>query len=321
MRVVVIAADGLRPDYLGCYGCEWVATPTIDRWAAEGIVYDWHFADSPGTPEPSGLYDRLGMAGIKLSHVPFDRDADEPFGLKPTRRALRRAIEGLGDSDPAVLWIDIGLLLPPWDVPDETLADYFFEDDEEDESDDQAFPWPDKLPIAIDDNRTLDRVQRTYAAAITAFDTGLAKLWADLDKRGWGDQATWAITSFRGLPLGERSAAGFANGLPHEELVHLPLIVRLPRGEGGDRIGALTQPPDLYDAICRWVGLSVESSISHDVITIAHIGVRTPSRYLIATDPPQLYLKPDDRWEVNDVAQQHLEDVETLVAHLNREAK
>src|SRR5205809_7553044 len=47
MRVLVLNIDGLQLAYLGPYGCEWVRTPTLDRWAAAGIVCDQHFADYP----------------------------------------------------------------------------------------------------------------------------------------------------------------------------------------------------------------------------------------------------------------------------------
>src|SRR5262245_37861568 len=48
MKVVVITACGLHLGYLGCYGNAWIATPTLDRLAAEGMVFDGHIADCPG---------------------------------------------------------------------------------------------------------------------------------------------------------------------------------------------------------------------------------------------------------------------------------
>src|SRR5204863_6643946 len=47
MKIVVIEAIGLHLGYLGCYGNDWVATPNLDRVAAEGVVFDWHIADQP----------------------------------------------------------------------------------------------------------------------------------------------------------------------------------------------------------------------------------------------------------------------------------
>lgn len=38
--VVLIVVDTLRADRLGCYGCESVETPNIDRLAAEGVLYE-----------------------------------------------------------------------------------------------------------------------------------------------------------------------------------------------------------------------------------------------------------------------------------------
>src|SRR5260370_1450940 len=47
MKFLAIVASGLPLGYVGCYGNEWIATPTLDRLAAEGIVFDQHFADHP----------------------------------------------------------------------------------------------------------------------------------------------------------------------------------------------------------------------------------------------------------------------------------
>ena len=46
MHIVLLNIDGLQPAYLGAYGCEWIDTPTSDRWAAAGVVFDQHFADT-----------------------------------------------------------------------------------------------------------------------------------------------------------------------------------------------------------------------------------------------------------------------------------
>src|SRR5439155_10403244 len=47
MKALVIIVRGLHLGYLGCYGNEWIATPGFDRLAAEGAVFDQHFADWP----------------------------------------------------------------------------------------------------------------------------------------------------------------------------------------------------------------------------------------------------------------------------------
>src|SRR5208337_2915755 len=49
MKVLVVVAGGLHLGYLGCYGNLWIETPCLDRLAAEGIVFDQHYADCPAS--------------------------------------------------------------------------------------------------------------------------------------------------------------------------------------------------------------------------------------------------------------------------------
>src|SRR4029077_5904881 len=48
MKVVSFLLHGCPISFLGAYGNEWVATPYLDRLAAEGVVFDAHFAAEPG---------------------------------------------------------------------------------------------------------------------------------------------------------------------------------------------------------------------------------------------------------------------------------
>src|SRR5687768_12960653 len=50
MRVLVLAVQELHLGFLGCYGCDWVATPALDRLAADAIVFDHHYTDTCGDP-------------------------------------------------------------------------------------------------------------------------------------------------------------------------------------------------------------------------------------------------------------------------------
>ena len=77
MRAAVLIVNGLQPAYLGAYGCEWVPTPTIDRWAAHGVVFDNHFSDLP-TPAAARqacwgrgneVLAQLRAAGVKTAFV------------------------------------------------------------------------------------------------------------------------------------------------------------------------------------------------------------------------------------------------------------
>ena len=45
MNVIVILADSLRFDYLGCYGNTWIKTPNIDKFAEESTLFENAYAE------------------------------------------------------------------------------------------------------------------------------------------------------------------------------------------------------------------------------------------------------------------------------------
>ena len=48
-NLLLITIDTLRPDRLGCYGSPYLRTPTIDKLAASGVVFNRAFAHTPLT--------------------------------------------------------------------------------------------------------------------------------------------------------------------------------------------------------------------------------------------------------------------------------
>jgi len=77
MKVILIYADSLRRDHLGCYGNEWIHTPNLDRLASEATVFDHAYIGSfPTVPTRRDVLLGCGDKG-----VPFNRwkgiDRDE----------------------------------------------------------------------------------------------------------------------------------------------------------------------------------------------------------------------------------------------------
>ena len=81
MRTVVIAAHGCPVWCLGAYGNEWIATPHLDRLAAEGVTFDRHYARHP---DPLG--GRADWWDIPVSRGAA-RGAGRPPGGGPPGRA------------------------------------------------------------------------------------------------------------------------------------------------------------------------------------------------------------------------------------------
>ena len=57
MNVIVIMADSLRFDYLGCYGNKWIKTPNIDKLAEQSVLFENAYAEGlPTIPVRKALF-------------------------------------------------------------------------------------------------------------------------------------------------------------------------------------------------------------------------------------------------------------------------
>jgi arylsulfatase A-like enzyme len=136
----------------------------------------------------------------------------------------------------------------------------------------------------------------------------------------------------------------------HEELVHLPLIMRLPNAdEACRRVGQFTQPSDIAPTLLDLFGQARSIAISEGVslLPLAHgdatttrecavtkleigsaseLAIRTKEWAFILpvkvpsgeTREPQLYSKPDDRWEVNDLRARNIERCDEFEEQLKK---
>src|ERR1019366_5402924 len=211
--------------------------------AAEGVVFDWHIADQPELRAVTPWHQRsVGTGRYALPGRP-------PVESKATMRPRVVRCERLKtfasdvlqaiDADDGWLWIEGPSLLPPWNLDDELLEAYFDEDDIEE----GLAPWIDPpLDLVKLNEAEVLQLQNTYAAAMTVFD---AQLGVVLDRLR-AQETLICVTARSGLPLGEHGVIGAPRPRLHDELVHVPLLMRLPGGaEAGQRIAALTQPLDL----------------------------------------------------------------------------
>ena len=280
-----------------------------------------------------------------------------------------------------LLWVDLATLLPPWDVPAEFSEPYFRDEEEpkasteeaeeeEEESEEEEgeefveeepapeveeeeeplTPWPDPAPGPINTEDDIDfaRLQSSYAAAVSFVDAAVDSLLEQLDRLGAGENLV-LLTSDHGQALGEHGIVGPYRPWLHDELIHVPLLLRLPpslaqgREVQGVRVAALTQSPDVLPTLLEAFGLAVPEGVQGKsllplarqetaaVRDYACCGLRlgAASEWCLRTaewalvlpgeqepgDPPratQFYSKPDDRWEVNNVLQHHLERAEAF---------
>lgn len=239
------------------------------------------------------------------------------------------------------------LLPPWNNIPENYRELYFQEDEVEESPDEEEpaqevvlTPWTAALPARIDpdDDAAFLRLQRSYAGAVTYLDAGLGLLLDELAERRLLDDLVVVVTTDRGQPLGEHGTVAADVPWLHEERVHVPLIIRLPGAtEAGRRVAALTQPVDLLPTFLDLFGIPSPAVHGHSLLPFCR-GPAEPVRayacsglqaggaiawalrtrewtFLLPVFPvdespargPQLYVKPDDRWEVNNIIQHYLE--------------
>jgi arylsulfatase A-like enzyme len=235
-------------------------------------------------------------------------------------------------DEPFFLWCHLAGLGTSWDAPLDFRRAYWEEGDPDPLD---AADVPDRrLPADPDPDEVLS-VAQAYAGQITLFDTCLGALLEYLRVSSVGQETLLVLTSPRGFPLGEHGRVGPCDEALYGELVHVPLLLRFPDGQGASvRTSALVEPADLWATCLDWLGIidvpaaptaaSLLPLIRGDTDAVrdrlcllgsaTQRAIRTPAWYLRIDDAPELFAKPDDRREVNDVAIRCPEVVECLLA-------
>jgi arylsulfatase A-like enzyme len=265
--------------------------------------------------------------------LPCDRTATELVDTA-IGRLFAAAIHELANlQEPALMWIHSRGMAGPWDAPLEFRRQFAAEDDPD--APEFVDPPQRHLPDDFDPDELLGIVH-AYAGQVALVDTCLGLLLEALDQSGLAERALLAVTSPRGYPLGEhRQIGGCAL---YGELLHVPLVLRHPAGRGAlVRLQQLVQPPDLHATLAQWLGVpeARPGAFSRNLLAeedASQVGremayscapeqraIRTRAWHLreaIVDDEThrRLFAKPDDRWEVNEVASRCGEIVEQLVA-------
>lgn len=315
----------------------------LERLRAAGVHTVLVRANHPDTDGPPPFYDGWG----EVFDARPDADDDSPFdaGL----RALPDLLTRLETGPRALVWIETDRCLPPWDVSQDVFDAYLDDDDAPEGEAVTPFADPPTGPFDRSDPAALDWLHRTFAAVVTKFDAELGALFDLFRERGLDRRAAWLVTSDRGYPLGEHGQVGPYRPWLNQSVVHVPLLLRLPNGaEAERRVGAFTQPADLMPTLLALFGAAAPDEPGHgfdllplargeaesvrqfacsawDVNGVSECAIHTPTRSLLVPGPqpdgtpdrlPQLFEKPEDRCEVNDLRRGAVEEADALEATL-----
>lgn len=241
-----------------------------------------------------------------------------------------------------LLWCHLGGLGTTWDAPLRFRQAYC---EEGDPSPPESAEVPNRmLPEEYDPDELLGIVQ-SYSGQVTLLDTCLGAFLDFFYGLPISSETLLTVTSSRGFPLGEHRRVGPCDGALFGETVQVPWLVQLPDGVGATaRSQSLVEPADLWASLLDYwsIGETPPSPTAESLLRLVRQGtavesdglaarqrlavtgshgqraIRTPAWYLRAGLDPELYAKPDDRWEVNDVASRCQDVVEGLQDELTQ---
>ncbi len=261
----------------------------------------------------------------------FDRllEIDSPPATEPAltvdethlARCFAEMIEWLpGAPEPFFLWCHWKGLAAAWDAPLERRRAYA---DEDDPPPPQSVAVPNRLLEPDADPDELLGLSQAYAGQVSLLDTCLGALTEFLEAPPAGRNTLLVLVGARGFPLGEHRRVGPCDNALYGELVRAPLVVRFPDGVGAAaRSQALVEPADLWATFLNWfevadapaslTGRSLLPVVRGDRETVRdrlcivgdgddRAGL-TPFWYLRKAHALELFVHPDDFWQVNDVA-------------------
>ncbi|MEX1097133.1 MAG: sulfatase-like hydrolase/transferase [Planctomycetales bacterium] len=322
------------------------AAACLDEWAERDVETGLLWLKSRGVPRPWTAPREFAAEYVGL----FEDDEDEPGERSGVSPPVIDETDGPAIPDEAA---DEDFTEPIDDEPiEEANAARAAELEQEAEEFDELLRAlgrageGDPSRLTPDDWKLARAVYAGYVSLLDTWFGELREVVAELE-----EDVLWIVTAAQGECLGERVGLA-AEGTPlSEEWAHLPLIVHLPGGEGGSRRQDLVQTVDLAPTLCDFFGVATDALAADGASLLPTVarhepsirdaaylasdgwqGIRTPDLYLLrrsaadlSTAPPpddhqrpRLYARPDDVWEIHDVAAQSPADVEELAARLDR---
>jgi arylsulfatase A-like enzyme len=288
------------------------------------------------TDEPRVAEHPMAAGFAEKILLPVDEAAVAAKEIEETQiaRLTQAAMELIArQREPYWLWIHSRGMSGAWDAPPEYRN--AFRDEDDPQPGNFTAPPLIKRGSSFDPDELL-RYVHAYAGQVTVMDLCLGALLDAAEEHRMAKDTLFAFTSPCGYPLGEHGQVGPVEDALYGEILNVPLIIRLPkRWDALMRSQELVQPHHLHDLLrAQFVAntpsllLDIAEGKDHPLRGIAcavakgERAIRTPAWFLreVCTGDDakvELFAKPDDRWEVNEVASRASEVVDDLKAALN----
>ncbi len=234
-----------------------------------------------------------------------------------------------------LLWIHFSGMCGPWDAPASLRRELLDEDDPVP----PEFVSPPKSLQGVDDPDELLGYRVAYAAQVAVLDSCLSGFIEAFEGLPSPARKLTMLMGSRGFSLGEHGCVGYECGTLYSEQLHLPLLVLTEETRDPlPRVTGFAQSIDVGATLCDWLdtedraldsaGISLVPFLSDEAgkfrefaVAVAASGeqlVRTPAWLMKQGEQVELFAKPDDRWEANDIASRCPEIVQLLTELLTK---
>lgn len=232
-----------------------------------------------------------------------------------------------------LFWLHFSGLSGPWDAPLAMRQNLLDEDDPPA----PTFVAPPTDLRDVTDPDELLGYRVAYAAQVAVIETYLAGFVEAFEQFPFEGKKLAVICGSTGFALGEHGCVGHDCQLLYSEQIHLPGMIVADGNLGPlPRVTGFSQPADIGTTLAHWLTedktegkagrslmpyLNFSAGCLRDAVVATNSAgesiIRTPAWLLKQGSAIELYVKPDDRWEANDVASRCPEIVEQLCQHLD----
>jgi arylsulfatase A-like enzyme len=208
--------------------------------------YKWNGKDT-------AVRDQMRQYNLNTAHW----ESDEDHFVAQVVKAGLRYLESEKERDGIFLWLDCFDPHEPWDPP--APFNRMYDPGYKSPIITQPIPGPVKGYLNPAEVRN---IQAQYAGEVTLVDKWIGIFLDRVRELGMFDNSLIIFTTDHGEPLGEgkwgHGIMRKARPWPYEELSHIPLIIRHPRGRGqGKRVKGFAQTCDVAPTVLGFLGLPV----------------------------------------------------------------
>jgi arylsulfatase A-like enzyme/tetratricopeptide (TPR) repeat protein len=341
LNLLVITLDTTRADHLGCYGSRDVATPTLDRLARDGVLFDQATTTAPLTlPAHSSIF----TGRFPPEHGVRDNGG---FFLPPEQTTLAEVLAGRGFNTGG--FVAAYVLDHKWGIA-QGFRTYFDDFDMSksrglsigeiqrpgNEVVDKALPWLDgakdarffawlhfydpHTPYAPPEPYLSKYEGHPYNGEIAFMDAQIGRVIDFLESRHLLDRTIVAVLGDHGESLGEHGedAHGF---FIYESTARVPMLIRAPFAlTRARRVAAPVRVVDVMPTVLELLGVPAQPSVAGRSLVPLMTGVQSDlglEGYAEAMYPLHHYGWSDlralrsGRFKVIDAPRPELYDIQT----------